>query len=387
MPKRWTLRLAKAGLFLGGCYLAVTYFDPARGSVDANERVKEIVEATTQRPAEKPFELIPDEIMSIKPAPVADRLRISGDIQSLNRVVMRAKSAGRIATIPVREGEVVKAGDVIARFEADDLRSVLLREESERAAADAELRLARQVLDRLDQLAAKNVVSKEQVDKARGDVATKTSSVHSLSAQVAIARLALREAEVVAPFNGTIASRAVELGSQVSADAELLTLVDTTALEAKVLISTRDISRIVVGQPAELQVDGLEGQSVPAIVARINPLTDNGTRFVAVYLSLPNQDGRLRGGMFATGSILLREKADAIVVPAVSMRSDGMGDYVLKLQDGQLLRQAVTISSTWSGGKIVEIGTGLEAGETIITAPLSELRPGVAVSLTASKAG
>jgi multidrug efflux pump subunit AcrA (membrane-fusion protein) len=91
--------------------------------------------------------------------------------------------------------------------------------------------------------------------------------------------------------------------------------------------------------------------------------------------------------MFATGSILLREKADAIVVPAVSMRSDGMGDYVLKLQDGQLLRQAVTISSTWSGGKIVEIGTGLEAGETIITAPLSELRPGVAVSITASKAG
>lgn len=136
----------------------------------------------------------------------------------------------------------------------------------------------------------------------------KTARLQSLSAQVDIARLALRNAEIRAPFDGTITRRQAEAGSRVSADGELMTLVDTSMLEAKVLVATRDIPRVAVGQTAELDIDGIGSQPLRSTVERISPVAEDGTRFVAVYLRPANRDGRLWGGMFASGSILVREK-------------------------------------------------------------------------------
>lgn len=381
----WTGKIAKAGMLIGGCALAFVYLDPAQSTVDANERVKNVVASVSASQSNKPLELTHTEVMKVESVSMVERLRASGELQPINRVVMRAKTGGKILNLAVREGERVKAGEVILRFETDDLQSTLLQRENDRDAAEAELTLAMQALSRAEQLAAKNVTSKEQLEKAKSDVNANASKVQSLSAQVDIARVALRDTEVTAPFDGAVASRAVEAGSQVSADAELLTVVDTRILEAKVLVSTRDIPRISVNQVAELQIDGLERQTIRGAVARINPVADSGTRFVPVHLQIPNHDGKLWGGMFATGSILVREKADTLVVPTISLRKDETGDYVLKLHDGHLQRQPVLVGQAWNGGSLVEIAHGLRDGDTIVTAPLPELQPDVAVTL--NKAG
>ena len=156
-------------------------------------------------------------------------------------------------------------------------------------------------------------------------------------------------------------------------------------LEAKVLVATRDVPRVALGQTAELEIDGLGGQIVKGTVDRISPVAEDGTRFVAVYLRLANRDGQLWGGMFASGSILLREKNDALVVPAIALRKDEAGYHVLKVLDGHLRRQTVTVGARWNGGNLIEIAAGLKDGETILTAPLPQLRPDMAV--TVDKAG
>jgi RND family efflux transporter MFP subunit len=355
------------------------YLASAGGTVDANERLEYVVASVSQ--VAKPLELTQTEVAKIERASMVERLRVSGELQPVTRVVMRAKTGGNILDLAVREGERVRAGDIILKFETDDLQSTLLQRESDRDAAAAELTLAMQALNRMEQLAAGNVVSKEQHEKAKSEVSSNTSKVRSLSAQVDIARVALRDADITAPFDGIVASRVVEAGSRVSADAELLTIVDTSILEAKVLVSTRDIVRVAAGQTVQLQIDGMEGQTLEGRVARINPVADNGTRFVPVYLRLSNHDGRLWGGMFSTGSILVREKTDALVVPAISLRKDETGDYLLKLHNGHLQRQSVTVGQTWNGGSLIEIADGLVDGDTIVTVPLPELRPDVAVTL------
>ncbi|NSY46397.1 efflux RND transporter periplasmic adaptor subunit (plasmid) [Agrobacterium tumefaciens] len=379
MAFRWTTRMVKASLLLVGCSLTVMYLASAGGTVDANERLEYVVASVSQ--VAKPLELTQTEVAKIERASMVERLRVSGELQPVTRVVMRAKTGGNILDLAVREGERVRAGDIILKFETDDLQSTLLQRESDRDAAAAELTLAMQALNRMEQLAAGNVVSKEQHEKAKSEVSSNTSKVRSLSAQVDIARVALRDADITAPFDGVVASRVVEAGSRVSADAELLTIVDTSILEAKVLVSTRDIVRVAAGQTVQLQIDGMEGQTLEGRVARINPVADNGTRFVPVYLRLSNHDGRLWGGMFSTGSILVREKTDALVVPAISLRKDETGDYLLKLHNGHLQRQSVTVGQTWNGGSLIEIADGLVDGDTIVTVPLPELRPDVAVTL------
>ncbi|CUX63344.1 MULTISPECIES: efflux RND transporter periplasmic adaptor subunit [Agrobacterium] len=385
MALQWVKRTIKAGAALAGCVLVVTALDPARGSVDANERVKGIVAAAAMSPAGIPFELAAQEIATIGTRPMAERLSISGELQPVSRVVMRAHEAGKILEMNVREGQAVRAGDMLVRFETDELQSTLLLRQSDRDAAEAELMLAMQALARTEQLAAKNIASTEQLDKAKSDVVVKTARVQSLSSQVDIARLALRNAEIRAPFNGTVTRRVAETGARIGADGELLTLVDSSELEAKVLVATRDIPRVARGQTAELEIDGLAGQIVKGTVERISPVAEDGTRVVAVYLRLANRDGQLWGGMFAGGSILLREKNDALVVPAIALRKDETGYHVLKVQDGHLRRQTVAVGPRWNGGSLIEIGAGLADGETILTAPLPELRPDMAVTI--DKAG
>ncbi|WP_312608808.1 efflux RND transporter periplasmic adaptor subunit [Agrobacterium pusense] len=385
----WVKRTIKAGIALAGCVLVVTALDPARGSVDANERVKGIVnglvETAAMSPAGTPFELTATETATIGTRPMVERLGISGELQPITRVVIRAREAGKIVEVNVRDGDTVQAGELLLRFETDELQSTLLLRQSDRDAAEAELMLAMQALTRTEQLALKNIASAEQLDKAKSDVAVKTARLQSLSAQADIARLALRNAEIRAPFGGTVTRRLAEAGSRVGADGELLTLVDTSVLEAKVLVATRDVPRVARGQTAELEIDGLGGQIVKGTVDRISPVAEDGTRFVAVYLRLANRDGRLWGGMFASGSILLREKNDALVVPAIALRKDETGYHVLKVQDGHLRRQTVTVGARWNGGNLIEIAAGLKDGETILTAPLPQLRPDMAV--TVDKAG
>ncbi|MND34863.1 MULTISPECIES: efflux RND transporter periplasmic adaptor subunit [Rhizobium/Agrobacterium group] len=377
----WVKKTIKTGIVLAGCVVVVTALDTARGSVDANERLKGIVEAATMSPAGIPFELAASETARIAARRMAEKLSISGELQPVSRVVIRAREAGKILDMNVRDGQAVKAGDVLVRFETDDLQSALLQRQSDRDAAEAELTLAMQALTRTEQLAAKNIASAEQLDKAKSDVVVKTARVQSLSAQADIARLALRNAEIRAPFSGTVTRRLAEAGARVGADGELLTLVDTSVLEAKVLVATRDIPRVALGQTAELEIDGISGQTVPSTVERISPVAEDGTRFVAVYLRLVNHDGRLWGGMFASGSILVREKNDALVVPAIALRKDETGYHVLKVLDGHLRRQTVALGSRWNDGSLIEVAAGLKDGETILTAPLPELQPDMAVTI------
>lgn len=377
----WVKKTIKTGIVLAGCVAVVTALDTARGSVDANERLKGIVEAATMSPAGIPFELAASETARIAARRMAEKLSISGELQPVSRVVIRAREAGKILDMNVRDGQAVKAGDVLVRFETDDLQSALLQRQSDRDAAEAELTLAMQALTRTEQLAAKNIASAEQLDKAKSDVVVKTARVQSLSAQADIARLALRNAEIRAPFSGTVTRRLAEAGARVGADGELLTLVDTSVLEAKVLVATRDIPRVALGQTAELEIDGISGQTVPSTVERISPVAEDGTRFVAVYLRLVNHDGRLWGGMFASGSILVREKNDALVVPAIALRKDETGYHVLKVLDGHLRRQTVALGSHWNDGSLIEVAAGLKDGETILTAPLPELQPDMAVTI------
>jgi len=134
------------------------------------------------------------------------------------------------------------------------------------------------------------------------------------------------------------------------------------------------------GQSVSVHVTGLEGESFTGVVTRVNPVAISGTRTVPIYIELQNEEGSLRGGMFATGNITVMEKADAQAVSAAALREDAEGQYVLKLTDGTLARQGVEILGEWERGRLVEV-KGLADGDVIVAAPLDDLKAGEAYSL------
>ncbi|HEX2280842.1 MAG TPA: efflux RND transporter periplasmic adaptor subunit [Thermomicrobiales bacterium] len=375
MSKKWTKWLVVTGIVAGGTYAGVMHFDLAPGMAGAGARQEtaETVPAS-DRPA-RPLELSPVEITKVEPTSMTERLRVSGELRPINRVVLKAKVSGAVTEVNARPGQPVKAGDVVVRFETEDLQSALVQRNANLDAARAQLEFARQTLEKTEPLFRRGYATRTAYEKAQSDVASAEANVQALAAETDTARTALRNAEILAPFDGIVASRSVEPGAPAAANADLLTIVDTSVLEAEVLVSTRDIARLSVGQKAELKIDGLEGRTVTGTVDRISPMANEGSRFVPVYLRLENTDGRLWSGMFATGSILVRETKEALVLPSTSLREDTDGEFVLKLEDNRLVRQPVTVSTRWNGGNTVEISDGVMPGDTIVTAPLPELEP------------
>jgi membrane fusion protein (multidrug efflux system) len=383
MTSRWVKRLALAGVAAGCAYAGAVYFGVVSSTTDASARPEVVTTVRSQLDQlPLPLELAAKEVAKVEPSAMVERLRVSGELRPVSRVVLKAKVGGTVNEVNVRAGQAVKAGDVLVRFETEDLQSALVQRDANLEASRAQLQLARQTLEKTEQLSQRGFATRAALEKAQSDVAAADANAQALSAESDTARTALRDAEIFAPFDGIVANRAIEPGAPAVANAELLTIVDTSILEAEVLVSTRDITKLEVGQLAELRIDGLDDQTVLGTVDRINPVTNDGSRFVPVHIRLENPDGRLWGGMFATGSITLRESKDALVLPATSLRQDKQGDFVLKLEDGRLKRQHVTVRASWNNGSAIELSDGVKNGDTIVIAPLTDLRPEMPATLS-----
>ena len=379
MASKWNRILMITAVLLGGIYSSVALIGPARGTSVANERLQKVVTAHV-RGGTIPFELSPMEVATIQSAVLVERLRVTGELRPSRLVELRAVSGGRITHSNIREGQAVKAGDVLIGFESNDLQAGLKQKEADHEGAIAEMVLAMQSLNRIEQLASKSVASQDQLDKARGEVGARKARLDSLAAQVEIARTALQNAEILAPFDGVISKLSVNQGAQIAADAELLTLVDVSDMEAKVLISTQEVTSVAEGQVVDLQVDGIQKQVIRGKVARISPVVDDGSRSVAVHIRLSGNGYHFKGGMFVHGSILVRQTEDAIAIPVASIRGGDKDAHVFKLVDGILIRQPVSVISRWDDNQMAEV-SGLAPGDMIVMAPLAELQPGLVVTV------
>lgn len=380
MAFEWKRIFTIAVTLLGGVYLAGAMIDPARGTSDLNERLQKVVVAAHVRGATPPFELSSMEVAKIEPAVLVERIRVTGELRPARLIELRARSGGRITHSNIREGQAVKSGDVLIGFESNDLQAGLKQKEADHEGAIAEMVLAMQSLNRIEQLASKSVASQDQLDKARGEVGARKARLDSLAAQVEIARTALQNAEILAPFDGVISKLSVNQGAQIAADAELLTLVDVSDMEARVLISTQDVTRVAEGQVVDLQVDGIQKQVIRGKVARTSPVVDDGSRSVAVHIRLSGNGYHFKGGMFVHGSILVRQTEDAIAIPVASIRGGDKDAHVFKLVDGILIRQPVSVISRWDDNQMAEV-SGLAPGDMIVMAPLAELQPGLVVTV------
>ena len=273
----------------------------------------------------------------------------------------------------MEEGQAVKKGDVLVRIDMADLQSALDERLANLEAAKAQLTLARKTRDAKVKLAAKGYAARLAVNEVESAYDAAAANLRALEAQADAARRALAKAEVKAPMTGIVATRDVNPGDKVAVDAPLLTLVALDEMEIDAPVPASEIGRVMIGQPVTFQVPGLAERRFAGVVARINPVARAGTRSIPVYIDLDNPDGLLRGGMFAEGEIVIEEAADVLAVPSEAVRDRNGEAYVLKLEEGRILRQPVTAEAQPSGG-LVQV-TGLAPGDRIIAAAGIELPP------------
>ena len=369
------IAIVGAAVVLGGGALA---WKNGKGAAPAGNG-RGVAEAS-----ERPLELIPPEIHTIKPRGLVDVVRFTGTTQPIDQTIVKSRVSGRLAEVLVREGDRVTEGQVLARFETTELQAKLNERQSALEAARADARWTARDRSDKETLANRNIVSQSAADQARATAENRASMVAVAEAQLDVARKNLADAEVKAPFDGVVGERIANQGESLPIDGKILALLDTSHVEISAQMPAADVIRMKVGQTAQVNLEGFGDRVFNGKITRISPTTQAGSRSIPVYVEITDRHEALRGGLFGTGTVTVQEKGHALAVPASAMRKDDQGDYVLIVEDGTLVRKAVGAVRTWSRGELVEV-KGLESGMTVVSAPLPGLHAGQKVKIVETR--
>jgi len=209
--------------------------------------------------------------------------------------------------------------------------------------------------------------------------------VRAAEAQLAQTQLLLSDAVVRAPISGQVAKRFVQPGEKVAFDAPLLHVVDLSRLEVQAQAPVADVARIVEGAEVEVEVEGLTGRPYKGRIDRINPATEAGSRMIAVYVMLPNDDGRLRGGMFAKVRLQVGGEAPVPALPVSAVQDDRGQSYVWIIADGKLARRNVVTGARDERAQRIEISAGLNGDEQVIGTKFDNLREGMLANIVTAE--
>ncbi len=328
------------------------------------------------------MELAAVDVGLVERGELAPRVALSGTLHPYQQVVVKSQVAGELAAVTVREGQPVRKGEVLARFDGADIRSRVDEKVANIAAMRAQLKLAEKTRDLNRQLLSQNFISQNAFDNADSSAEVMRANLRSLEAQLEVARKAWGDSTVRSPMDGIVAERFAQAGEKLPIDARIVSVVDLGRMELAAVIPSSEIAAVRTGQSVRFTVDGFGDRRFDGKVDRINPAAEDGTRSIRVYAVLDNADGSLRGGMFATGSVLVEAGRTATLVPIRALREENGEAVVLRIDGDHVVRTAVRIGMRDQDRGVAEVIGGLEPGQRVLDASLANVRPGDRVRLS-----
>ena len=196
----------------------------------------------------------------------------------------------------------------------------------------------------------------------------------------------MAEAVIRSPIEGVIAERIAQPGLAVADKTALFTVQDLRVMNVEAPVPASEIPAIRVGQEAKLTIEGFADRTFVGTVDRINPSTENNSRSIIVHLRVANADGQLRGGMFVEGTLGLAQAVSTIVVPSSAVHARNGNSIVLQIVDGKLVETPVEAGQTDSVSGVVEVRSGLNAGDEVVLGSASNMNAGQTVRVAVQPA-
>lgn len=321
------------------------------------------------------LEFVPTDLTQAETRAIAQRLPLSGTLQPRDQAIVKAKVAGDVRLALVREGETVRAGQLLAQLDSPDLRAKLAEKQANLDAGRAQLAIAEKNRSTNQALLKQGFISQNAYDNVESTMNIQKETVKSWDAQVAMAKNALADAQASAPIAGIVAKQHARTGEKVTVDSPLYTLVNLRQMELQAMVPASDISAVQLGASVRFTVDGFEGKAFTGRVERINPTAEPGSRTVTVYINVPNPDLLLRGGSFASGSLDLVASAPRPTLPLSAIRSENGQNFVWLILDGKLARRPVVLGRRDEAAGLVQLAEALPA-VPVVAARVDGLREG-----------
>lgn len=310
-----------------------------------------------------PMDVVATTVQAID-APVT--LEALGEVRAVNQVRLSAEVAGRVSDIAFKPGENVKAGTLLVQL--DDAT-----EQADLAAATADARFARDQLQRAEGLFSKDAISKELLQQRQAERDRAVANVKQIEARI-------RQKQIRAPFDGKLGLRHIDLGEQINAGDNVVSLTDLKTLNIRFDVPQRELARVKVGQQIHLQSDVSGPETLVATIGVIEPQVNQNTRNVTLQATLDNQDGKLQPGMYVSVGVQLPEEPDALVLPATAVVTSSSGDTAVVVKDlsedniGKGETVPVVVGRRFGDHVVIE--RGLKPGDVVLTEGQLRVRPG-----------
>jgi RND family efflux transporter MFP subunit len=324
------------------------------------------------------------DLTLVKRGSIEEGVSVTGDLRPIETVEIRARIEGDLVAVNVREGEQVKAGQVLARFEDSEQESGLTSARADKLAAESELTTAKWNLDQTAELFKAGAIAERDYKLAQQTAATATARLAAADARVRATGSLMSDTRATAPTTGTISRRAVENGEHIARGASMFTLVRTNVLELAAAVPARFAGAVKVGQTVSFAADG---RAFDGKVARVSPTVDPTTRSVTVFVQIPNPNDALKGGTFASGRVVSRTISKVLVIPtaAVRLTADGQ-QYVYRLAGKAVDVATVQLGAVDERGGVAEVLNGLNEGDRIIVGNVGTLGRGMQVIIAGEEA-
>ena len=313
--------------------------------------------------------------VSVKEEDWAPRLTAVGSVSAVQGAVVSAELAGVVSEINFENGAEAKKGEVLMKLDASQ-EEALLR------SAEAEAQLAQTDLERSRDLAMKKVVSSAELDSAQ-------SKFRRLNAVVDQVRSSIAKKTLIAPFDGQLGIRQVNVGQMINAGQQVVPLTSLDPVFADFALPQQYLGQLTPGLEVHVTTDAIPGRVFNGKLTAINSMIDSSTRNITLQATLDNSDHALRPGMFAKAEVTLPEKHKSLVVPGSAISYAPFGDSVFVIEkkkdektgkESQVIRQQF-VRVGEARGDLVAITQGLKAGETIVSTGVFKLRNGMTVTI------
>lgn len=327
--------------------------------------------------------LAPQDVLTARRTELARGIEVSGTLKAVNTALVKARVAGELKSVAVREGDSVRAGQPVAQIDTTEFDWRLRQAEQQAAAAQAQLDIAQRQLANNKALVAQGFISPTALETSVSNEAGAVANLQAAKAAVELARKSRNDAAMAAPISGLVSQRLAQPGERVAVDGRVLEIVDLSTLELEAAVPPQDVAALRVGARARLEVEG-GGAPLPATVVRINPAAAAGARTVPAYLSVAGAPG-LRSGLFARGWIEL-ERRSVLAIPMNAVRSDQSRPYAVLVVGDHAEHRPLTLGlrGLVDGSEWVEVSAGLAEGDRVLAASTGLVAAGVKLRLPAA---
>ncbi|HEY2345595.1 MAG TPA: efflux RND transporter periplasmic adaptor subunit [Xanthomonadaceae bacterium] len=307
---------------------------------------------------------VPVEVAKVSRRPVAASYSGTATLDAPDEAQVVTKASGIVLEILTEEGRHVEKGQVLARLDSEHQRLSAQQ-------AEATVRKLEANYERSQKMVAAKLVSTEANDQIRYDL-------DNARAALDIARLELSYTTITAPISGVVAQRMVKQGNLVQLNAPLFRIVDDSKLEAVLNVPERELATMRAGLAVSLAVDAVAGKQFTGRIDRISPVVDAGSGTFRVVCAFAGNDG-LKAGMFGRIGIVYDKRTDALTIPRVALLEDEGEPAAYAVRDGKAVR--VSLKLGYVDGEIAEVRSGLNEGDSVVTAGKVAIRDGAKVQV------